>query len=354
MRVMQLIDSLHPGGAERMAVAFANELIPYVENSYLCVSRQEGILNFTIDENVGYCFLNKRSKVDAVAFQKLIRFVKMNKIEIIHAHSSSFFYATLLKMIKPSLKLIWHDHYGNNAMLEERKYLILKWSSRFFSAIISVNEILKDWAIKNLRCDKVVFLNNFISESKSEKSTIKLKGDAEYRIVCLANLRPQKDHINLLEAFQLLKQRYPLASLHLIGKINYDSYYEEVTSFISKNNIDSIHIYGSQSGVLELLRSAKIGVLSSKSEGLPVSLLEYGLAGLPVVCTDVGQCREVVNNYGKIVPPNDSIALSKSVMDYFEDRSSMVDDGKALLSHIELSYSFKSVHTSLLDIYKTP
>ena len=39
-----------------------------------------------------------------------------------------------------------------------------------------------------------------------------------------------------------------------------------------------------------------MGVLSSASEGLPLALLEYGRAGLPVVCTDVGNVSEVVGS----------------------------------------------------------
>lgn len=352
MRVMQFIDSLHPGGAERMAVTFANELSSYIEKSYVCVSREEGLLNSTIDTKVGYCFLNKKSTMDLAAFRKLLGFVKKNKIEVIHAHSSSFFYATLIKVIRPKVRLIWHDHYGNSEMLEERKLGALKWSSKFFTAIISVNEILKDWAVQNLNCKKVVFLNNFVSEPKTENSNVVLEGAREFRIVCLANLRPQKDHLNLFKAFQLIKEKHPLASLHLIGKINNDAYYDSLVSFISENKMDSVHLYGAQNDVIKLLKTASIGVLSSKSEGLPVSLLEYGLANLPVVCTNVGQCKEVVNNYGKIVPPGDYIALANAVIDYFNDAKSKEEEAYSFSKHIRASYSFESVLPLVTDIYK--
>ncbi len=352
MQVMQLIDSLHPGGAERMAVTFANKLSSHIDKSFLCVSREEGLLNSTIDKEIGYCFLNKKSTLDLAAFRKLLGFIKKNRIEVIHAHSSSFFYATLIKILKPNTRLIWHDHYGNSEMLGERKYGILKWSSRFFSAIISVNEILKDWAIENLKCKKVVFLNNFVSESMTGDSNVILGGTEGFRIVCLANLRPQKDHLNLFKAFQLVKEEYPLASLHLIGKINNDPYYDSLVSFISENNIDAINLYGAQNDVIKLLKTASIGALSSKSEGLPVSLLEYGLAGLPVVCTNVGQCKEVVNNYGKIVPPNNYRVLAEAIMYYFSDPKSKEADASDFSKRIGTLYSFESILPLILDIYQ--
>ena len=59
---------------------------------------------------------------------------------------------------------------------------------------------------------------------------------------------------------------------------------------------------------------------SSLSEGLPLALGEAGLAGLPVVCTDVGGSKEVVTGpggvFGAIVPPRrpDKIAIAQLIM----------------------------------------
>lgn len=334
-----------------MAVSLANELSVHIDKSILCVSREEGLLKSTIAKDVDYYFLNKRSAVDIVSFIKLFSLVKKNKIKIIHAHSSSFFYATFLKIVRPKLKLIWHDHYGNSEALDSRKYSVLHWSSRFFSTIISVNELLKQWAIINLKCKDVVFLNNFVSESEGDSSDIVLDGAEDYRIVCLANLRPQKDHLNLIKAFQVIKMQYPLASLHLIGKINYNQYYETINEYIATNNLKAINVYGAQSGVMSLLRSASVGVLSSKSEGLPVALLEYGLAGIPVVCTDVGQCKEVVLDYGKIVPSDNFNALAEAVIQYFENADERKQNAQAFSRYVKRFYSFEIILPMLLTIY---
>ena len=64
MRVVQMIDSLDSGGAERMAVTFANELVDKVAFSGLVTTREEGNLKETIDVNVSYLFLNKKSCLD--------------------------------------------------------------------------------------------------------------------------------------------------------------------------------------------------------------------------------------------------------------------------------------------------
>ncbi len=71
MRVLQLIDSLRPGGAERMAVSYANLLHKKEQGSYICCTRGEGELKDQLSPEIGYLFLNKRSTLDIKAVTKL-------------------------------------------------------------------------------------------------------------------------------------------------------------------------------------------------------------------------------------------------------------------------------------------
>ena len=117
MRIVQIIDSLEGGGAERMAVNYANALLGKVSFSGLISTRKEGLLSHQIDEKVLYLFLNKKRRIDFKAVFKLRKYLKSNKVEIIHAHSSSFFIAVLVKLTLPKIKIIWHDHNGLSEFL---------------------------------------------------------------------------------------------------------------------------------------------------------------------------------------------------------------------------------------------
>lgn len=79
---------------------------------------------------------------------KLKTYIVKNNIDTIHAHSTSFFTATIIKWWLPSVKLVWHDHYGNAEDLENRKFGILRKCSIFFNGIISVNDDLRLWLLK--------------------------------------------------------------------------------------------------------------------------------------------------------------------------------------------------------------
>lgn len=306
MRVVQIIDSLEAGGAERMAVNYANALSKNIEFSGLIVSRKEGLLVNQIDNKVSYLFLKKRKKIDLQAIFTLRKYIKENKIDVIHAHSSSFFISILVKSISPNIKVIWHDHYGISQDLSSRKRVDLKLSSFFFTGIISVNSALKDWAMSYLWCSNTVYFPNFIVNTVSYEKQI-LNGLEGKRIICVANLRPQKNHELLINAANLLKDKYPDWTFHLFGKDFEDSYSKVLKQKVNDLNLkETVFFYGTTNNVGSALQQCQIAVLPSLSEGLPLAVLEYGLYKLPVIATNVGEILKVITSEkeGLIVESN--------------------------------------------------
>lgn len=351
MRVLQLIDSLRPGGAEKMAVTYANALAKRIDRSFLCCTRTEGLLKKQISPEVGYLFLTKKSTLDLQAFLKLRKFVKANKIDLIQVHSSSWFLALMIKLSLPKIQLIWHDHYGRD--LPRRKARILKYASRYFDGIIAVNKDLEAWSRKNLYCKKVRYIRNFLPEGSSSEEKVELKGGDSFKIICVANFRPQKDHLNLLRAFLILNEEHPELSLHLVGKEEKNDYAKLVREFIERNNLsEKIFFYGEQENIRSFLEQGDLGVLSSSSEGLPVALLEYGRFGLPVVCTDVGECSKVIGSVGKLVPPNNPEALAEAIGSYFKNDTERIIDAASFQEKVVSAFSEEAVMPDLVQFYE--
>jgi glycosyltransferase involved in cell wall biosynthesis len=356
IKVIQLIDSLNPGGAEIMAVNIANELSSKKDvASHLCVTRLEGNLKAKIAPNVNYLFLQKKQVLDIKAIKMLYVYIKKNQITIIHAHSSSYFIGFLIKLWNPKLKLIWHNHYGNSLYLPYVKKILLFILSKSFDAVISVNNVLNSWALNYLKVSKAYKLPNFAEVNNKEKETTFLYGDDKKRIVCLANLRPEKDHLNLLKAFKDIHDIHPDWTLHLIGEAMNNGYAGEIKLFITMHNLSNhVFLYGSCSDVVFILRQCTIGVLSSNFEGLPVALLEYGLASLPVVITNVGECANVVahEHSGLVVLPKDTIALTKALETLILDEQKRDLYGANLYESVLLNYSKSSFIKKLMSIYR--
>ncbi|RZJ55841.1 MAG: glycosyltransferase [Flavobacterium sp.] len=342
MRIVQIIDSLEPGGAERMALNYANALAKEINFSGLIATRKEGILKKQIDSKVPYLFLEKKKSVDLKAVLRLRKYVTKNKIDVIHAHSSSFFIAVLVKLTLPKIKIIWHDHYGISDDLTARKNLGLKFGSLFFKGIISVNSALKKWAESYLFCSDIIYFPNFINDASNIQEELILNGIEGKRIICVANLRPQKNHKLLIEAAEIIIAKHPEWTFHLFGKDFEDDYSEDIKVQIkNKEFSQNIFFYGTTDNVASALKQSDIALLTSLSEGLPLAVLEYGLYKLPVVSTNVGEISKVITSEkeGIVIESNNKNALTHAIENLIWNENDREDLGLALYNRIKSNYS---------------
>jgi glycosyltransferase involved in cell wall biosynthesis len=356
MRIVQLIDSLEAGGAERMAVNYANVLSHKIEFSGLVATRKEGPLLHQLNPNVLYLFLNKRKQLDFGALFRLRSFVLKNKVTHIHAHSTSFFIAFLLKLTLPSIELIWHYHYGNNIQLPRKRIVIFRIVKSFFTGIIAVNQNLKFWIESNLKASRVIYLPNFSIQIKEPEFKSQMFGSDGKRIVSLANLREDKNHFLLLEVARKLKESHPDWTFHLVGKDFEDDYSRKIKKQIEKFElVNNVFLYGSKQDIENILNQATIAILTSQSEGLPVALLEYGLYKKAVVVTDVGEIPTIVQHgeNGFITASNEPHLFYKSLLELVENETLRTDFGKALFDTIEANYTAESVMEKYLNWLQT-
>ena len=356
MRIVKIIDSLEPGGAERMAMQYANALAARIEFSGLVVTRNEGALDSQIDAKVSYLYLNKKKTVDFKALSTLRNYVIQHNVTVVHAHSTSFFLAFLLKLSMPSLKLIWHDHYGTRTNESVWDNLILIFCSKFFSCVFVVNHHLESWGNKNLLTKKIYSIPNFATFENNVLKETFLQGQDEKRIVCLANLKDPKNHLIILKVFAKMKLNELGWTVHLIGKDYQDSYSMILKNFIYKNNLEEfIFIYDSKNDIKHILSQATIGVLASTAEGFPVTLLEYGLAQLPVISTNAGYCPLIIkdNFSGLLFNPLNSSELELQLQKMISMESLRNSFALHLQALVLANYSKKKVVNVLIHHYKT-
>ncbi|SDH03411.1 Glycosyltransferase involved in cell wall bisynthesis [Psychroflexus sediminis] len=352
IRVIQLIDSLDAGGAERMAVNLSNALVDQVEFSGLVVSRSEGVLKTLVDDKVSYFFCSKKRSLDIAAIFFTLRFIKKNKINLLHAHGSSYFFAFLLKTFYPQLKLVWHDHHGNRPNESQSlKTKILKKVSNRFSHIFCVSKDLVKWSRKALNSSNVSLIHNFTMSNK-----ISFKNETEFDfpyIVCVANLRWQKNHLNLIKAYSILKQNNMKYKLILVGADKNDGYSHKLREKIKDLNLEKdVHILGQRSDVESIIANSSLCVLTSDVEALPMVLIEYANHKKPVIVTDVGQCADVVGNYAQVVKPNDAEALSKAIGYYIDNPDVAKRDAEALHEKVQKEFNAEVIIRQIIDIYE--
>ena len=330
-----------------MAVNISNTLSNDGNDVLLVCTRDEGDLLQNLDKKVAYWLANKKTSLDVLVFLRFIKKIKSFKPEIIHAHSSSLYWAIVLKMFMPKLKLLFHDHYGMSDEIKSNDRKWLKRVSYFIDYTIVVNQNLLKWNQYYTHVDspKVVFIRNFPYLKNLQGHGLVNSDTSCLKIVCLANLRRQKDHITLIQALNFIRNKGYIFCAQFIGEKWDDEYEFSVRESIKEHDlVEHIEITGPLNNIEKVLGQADIGVLSSMSEGLPVSLLEYGLAGLPVVVTNVGQCSEVVGHgkYGFVVAPRSWKTLASSLINIMDDYESARKMGEDFKQHILNQYGSKN------------
>lgn len=229
IKVMQVTDSLNAAGRERMAVNLANLLQRKGYRSYLCSTRSDGPLEDQVGTNVGRLRLARTYMVDFGALRRLIAFIRENQIDVLHAHGASLFIAGVASIFPPNPVVVWHDNDGNHGQKERPRWLYRLGATRV-NAVITASEPLGEWSRTKLHvpAERVWYLPNFVQASERVEEPPELPGVKDSRIVCVAGLRRQKDHITLLRAMALVVQKFPKAHLLIVGGSSDAGYLEQI------------------------------------------------------------------------------------------------------------------------------
>jgi glycosyltransferase involved in cell wall biosynthesis len=354
--VLHLVDSLASGGTEHVAVKLANNLPKDRYRAFLCASRQSGPLQNQIQPHVTFYDLRRNGRFDIFAIVKLSRFTHRERIRIIHAHSSSLFLGSILGLLNPELHLVWHDHFGLQGIESRPAHLYLFFIRRA-NAIFAVTRELARWSVQSLGVsqERVHYLPNFVETQTPFNISLDLPGKQGKRVVCVANIRAQKDHFTLLRALAQVVKVEPQAHLILVGA-NTDLHLAEQAREESRRlGLESnLTWLGPREDVQDILANCDIGVLSSISEGFPVVLLEYGRAGLAVVATQVGECTEILDdgNAGILVPPSNPDSLAAALLRLLQSPEMRTQLGEQLRERVEQNYSVGSIMKQVCQVYE--
>ena len=158
-------------------------------------------------------------------------------------------------------------------------------------------------------------------------------------VLLIGRIVPIKDIRTFIMAVTLLKDLVPEVVAVIIGPEDEDpGYAASCRELVHQLGIGaSIQFLGRVPDVLKYLLTADVLALSSISEAQPIALLEAAAIGLPVVSTDVGSCREIIEGFdgdpvegcgGIVVTPCNPKALAEalaSILLHDEMRSQMGD-----------------------------
>ena len=297
------------------------------------------------------------------AFIKLEELQRINDYDIVHVHTPiAAIYGRLLKLNFPSLRIIYTAHgyhflKGGSKLGWILYYPIEKIMAKFTDVTININkedyEITKE-KLKHKKCyllngvgldlDKYKKLSSKEIQEKRKEFGIK---DKDFVVLMIAEINKNKNHIQLINAMDILKDKYPNIKVLCIGDGTLKESLEK--QIILRNLQNNIFMLGYRLDVNKLINISDIGILLSHREGLPRNIMEFMACGRKVIATDIRGCRDIVCNYnvGTLVKVGDYEETARAIEKYY-----ILNNKSFEVSEEIKKYDIETINSELLKIYE--
>lgn len=321
MNILIVATTMGMGGAEKQISDLVNNFVG--KGHCITILALKGDFHFTFPDNVE--LIKVDSAKNALGFLKsiysVVKATRRIRPDIVHGHmATANFICRAARLFSLKTPLICTAHSVNEGGGKIRMWLYR--ITDFLSTIttnVSVEAVEHYIEHKAAPAKKIIPVYNGIDLNIFNKSSLQLAHinglqSCEGRhpvLLNVARLVDAKDHDNLLRAFSLLKARYPNAVLLIAGDGPLKQNIADQASSLQLSN--DVLLLGTRKDIAELMSISDIFVLSSAWEGFGLVLAEAMACDLPVVSTDCGGTREVVNGHGFMVPTKNPQALSEAI-----------------------------------------
>ena len=374
LRILHIVTKLELGGAQRNVLDILSGLDQKRFEIHLISSK--GLLN---DEARAIPHLHltllpflrrpPNPIFDLWAFLVLVSYMKRNKIQIVHTHSSKAGilgrWAARLAGVPVIIHSVhgWGFHDYLKSFLNDFFIFLERVTARITTKLIAVseNDIRKGLDLRIgsqnqyllIRCGIVARAFKAALATKADtKRSLGLKED-DPAVGMIACLKPQKNPMDFVRSASLILQANPETKFLIVG----DGVLRSLISReIQKRRLkDCFFMLGWRKDIEKVMSVFDVFVLTSLWEGLPLVLLEAMSSGKPVVAYDIGGISEVVKDgvNGFLVRPKDIEDLSRKItllLDNEERRQRMGEFGQHIVS--DSVFSSSSMVTRISQLYE--
>lgn len=363
MKILQIINSLATGGAEKLLL----DTLPLYRKAGIemdVLLLWDNNQPFTVALKALNCckvmVLNSsENHKDIYALSNILKLRKYLKdYDIAHVHLfPAQYYVVLANLINGnSCTLVFTEHSTSNRRIRNPFFRTIdSFFYNKYTRLIAINEDVKNalnvYKLNKLNFIKIIFngvdVAKYITANGLNKKNIDPKYEIDNRyIVQVSSFHEPKDHTTLVQSLKYLPDYIKLI---LVGKGILES---KIKKYIEYEKLNSRVIFlGQRMDVPQLLKTVDVVVLSSKYEGLSLSSIEGMASGKPFLASNVPGLKDVVEGAGvlfeqgnaeelasKIMELMDNSELYKQVANACQERAKQYDIQVMVEKHIELYY----------------
>jgi glycosyltransferase involved in cell wall biosynthesis len=327
MRIAHVVDSMEMGGAEKLTATLCRMQRGRGHTASVHCLYVLGVIGEELRTEGIEVILHDSSSFLRLA-RSLYRAFEHSRPDVVHCHNATAaIVAALPARIAGVKKVIATRHGLVNPPYQIRRELKFALASRWCDWIVGVCEGTRT----NLRAapfaarDKIIHIYNGASPMDIRAVPHEKNG---FTLLYVGRLAPPKDHATLLRAVALTRAHYPNVQLWMVGDGPLDASLRNLSHELGLN--ECVNFFGEQANVSPFMLAADLFVMSSVTEGLPVSLLEAMSAGLPAVVTDVGGMGEVARLSGAVtlVPSSNPERMAAAFGDAIARRQELLKMGQ--------------------------
>lgn len=362
--ICQVLHSLQVGGAEVLAARLARRLRKSYRFLFVCLDRLGSLGEELRAEGFPVEVLDRRPGLDWRSTIRLARLLRREQVEILHAHQyTPFFYALTARWLGKRIPVLFSEHGRHFPDYPRRKRIFvnrLLLSRR--DRVAAVGEAVRQAVIANegIPAERVGVIYNGIdletfAKKRHDRDETREEigvGPNDFVVIQVARLDYLKDHLTAVRTLDRLASQRPEVRLVLVGE---GPEREKIEAEIRQRQLLAhVRFLGLRSDVARLVASADLFLLTSISEGIPLTVIEAMAAGIPVVSTRVGGIGEIVEDgqTGLLAPAGDDSALADRILTLMADSEQCQRLGQAGRCRAYAQFSEEQMHISYRGLYE--
>jgi glycosyltransferase involved in cell wall biosynthesis len=368
LKIIHVIPSLAKGGAERLVLdtVIALSKINDIEASIITFSP---INDFTfLSDSIEYNIIpakvipsiKGKTKND---IEKLQSFIEKSKADVIHLHLfESVMVFSQIRYENCKYIIHFHDNMKQFSKLNwmkirkkeqitnayERRIVLQKYLQRNTTCIgISYNTY--NFIQKNLPLKiKKTILHNGIDTSRFDsKKTIK-----DPRLITIGSLLKNKNHILIIQIVKILHDKNYKIELDIIGDGPESKYLIEQIKYYNLEK--HVHLLGKVDYPESYLTKSSLYIHTALNEAFGLVLIEAMASGLPVICTDAGGNRDIIEHgkNGFIFKNRNPELMANQIIELIENKEQIESIGKYAQQYAQ-QFDIKNYVNQLIELYRT-
>ncbi len=312
MKILYVVTRGEIGGAQTVVLELAKGMVSLGHEVFVMAQDEKGMWELLPREVGKIKSKHLRREISPVHDLKALLEIKSIysnlKPDIVHLHSSKAGALARLALIRNWKKVVYTVHGFDTILVANPGFLVLeKMLAKFTRKVVAVSEYDRKNLLKNGIKNVVTILNGVAFEDREVENIFSRYAKGRKVIVTVARLFPPKNVKLFLEVAKVMdKNRY---AFFWIGNKK------------PMSGSENVYFLGEIPEAKFYLKHAHLYVLFSDYEGLPVSIIEALSMGCPVVASDVGGVRELLDGRNGMFVKNDIFSWVEAIKRFLEDEN---------------------------------